>query len=160
MSADDQAYAEPFRRIQPEEARSLIDGGQVTVVDVREPWEYEKDHIAGAKLILKSPGLAPTDARIAAPLARAADTGVLVQGELELFVRALADLKDERGYAPKLLASTGTNGKTTTTALTALLVERAGRSAVAAGNISPTMLDAPTAVEIVRGTTTAIGAKR
>jgi adenylyltransferase/sulfurtransferase len=51
MSADDQAYAEPFRRIQPEEARALIDGGQVTVVDVREPWEYEKDHIAGAKLI-------------------------------------------------------------------------------------------------------------
>lgn len=97
---------------------------------------------AGAKLVLKSPGLAPTDARIAAPLARAAETGVLVQGELELFVRALADLKEERGYAPKLLAITGTNGKTTTTALTALLVERTGRSAVAAGNISPTMLDA------------------
>ena len=51
MSADDQAFAEPFRRIQPEEARSLIDSGQVTVVDVREPWEYQKDHIAGAKLI-------------------------------------------------------------------------------------------------------------
>ena len=51
MSADDQAFAEPFRRIQPEEARSLIDSGQVTVVDVREPWEYEKDHIAGSKLI-------------------------------------------------------------------------------------------------------------
>ncbi len=97
---------------------------------------------AGVKLVLKSPGLAPGDARIAAPLARAAESGVLVQGELELFVRALADLKEERGYAPKLLAITGTNGKTTTTALTALLVERAGRSAVAAGNISPTMLDA------------------
>ena len=55
MAADDQAFAEPFRRIQPEEARTLIDGGQVTVVDVREPWEYEKDHIAGAKL-MKIPG--------------------------------------------------------------------------------------------------------
>jgi sulfur-carrier protein adenylyltransferase/sulfurtransferase len=51
MSADDQAYAEPFRRIQPEEARSLIESGQVTVVDVREPWEYQKDHIAGSELI-------------------------------------------------------------------------------------------------------------
>lgn len=95
----------------------------------------------GVKLILKSPGLAPTDVRIAGPLGRAAGIGLPVQGELDLFVRALADLKEERGYAPKLLAVTGTNGKTTTTALTALLVERAGRSAVAAGNISPTMLD-------------------
>ena len=41
MAADDQAFAEPFRRIQPEEARALIDSGQVTIVDVREPWEYE-----------------------------------------------------------------------------------------------------------------------
>ncbi len=95
---------------------------------------------AGVRLVLRSPGLAPSDVRIAAPLARAADTGVLVQGELELFVRALADLKDERGYAPKLLAITGTNGKTTTTAMTALLVERAGRSVAMAGNIGPTML--------------------
>lgn len=95
----------------------------------------------GVKLILKSPGLAPTDVRIAGPLDRAAGVGLPVQGELDLFVRALADLKEERGYAPRLLAVTGTNGKTTTTALTALLVERAGRSAVAAGNISPTMLD-------------------
>ncbi len=62
-------------------------------------------------------------------------------GELDLFVRALADLKAERGYAPQLLAITGTNGKTTTTAMTALLVERAGRSVATAGNIGPTLLD-------------------
>jgi UDP-N-acetylmuramoylalanine--D-glutamate ligase len=55
--------------------------------------------------------------------------------------RALAQLQAERDYAPQVLAVTGTNGKTTTTALPALLVERAGRSVVAAGNISPTMLD-------------------
>lgn len=95
---------------------------------------------AGVKLVLKSPGLAPTDARIAAPLARAADTGILVQGELELFARALADLKEAQGYAPKLLAITGTNGKTTTTAMTALLVERTGKRVAMAGNIGPTML--------------------
>ena len=95
---------------------------------------------AGVRLVLKSPGLAPTDSRIAAPLQRVADTGVLVQGELELFTRALADLKAQRAYAPKLLAITGTNGKTTTTAMTALLVERAGRSVAMAGNIGPTML--------------------
>ncbi|HEY2927692.1 UDP-N-acetylmuramoyl-L-alanine--D-glutamate ligase [Piscinibacter sp.] len=94
----------------------------------------------GVQLVLKSPGLAPGDARIAEPLARAAERGVLVQGELELFARALADLKADRGYAPKLVAITGTNGKTTTTAMAALLIERAGKRVAIAGNIGPTML--------------------
>ena len=75
---------------------------------------------AGVKLVLKSPGLSPLDERIRGPLHRAADTGILVQGELDLFARALADLKAERAYAPKVIAITGTNGKTTTTAMTAL----------------------------------------
>ena len=43
-------------------------------------------------------------------------------------------------YAPKVIAVTGTNGKTTTTALTALLVERSGKRVAVAGNIGPTML--------------------
>ena len=98
------------------------------------------DAFAGVQLVLKSPGLSPSDERIAAPLARAAATGIPVQGELDLFARALADLKAERGYAPKVLAVTGTNGKTTTTALTAMLIERAGKRVAVAGNIGPTML--------------------
>lgn len=102
--------------------------------------ELGDEAFAGVRLVLKSPGLSPTDPRIAGPLARAADTGTLVQGELELFARALADLKEARSYAPKLLAITGTNGKTTTTAMTALLVERTGRRVAMAGNIGPTML--------------------
>ncbi len=98
------------------------------------------DAFAGVQLVLRSPGLSPGDERIAAPLARAVATGIPVQGELDLFARALADLKAERGYAPKVLAVTGTNGKTTTTALTAMLIERAGKRVAAAGNIGPTML--------------------
>jgi UDP-N-acetylmuramoylalanine--D-glutamate ligase len=94
----------------------------------------------GVKRVLKSPGLSPQDERIAAPLNRAADSGVPVQGELDLFARALADLKTERGYAPKVLAITGTNGKTTTTAMTAQLIRRAGKRVAVAGNIGPTML--------------------
>ncbi|RZL58194.1 MAG: UDP-N-acetylmuramoyl-L-alanine--D-glutamate ligase [Variovorax sp.] len=46
-----------------------------------------------------------------------------------------------RGYAPAVLAITGTNGKTTVTALTGQLVERAGRTVAVAGNIGPTLLD-------------------
>ena len=45
------------------------------------------------------------------------------------------------GYTPKVLAITGTNGKTTVTSLTGQLVARAGKSVAVAGNIGPTLLD-------------------
>jgi UDP-N-acetylmuramoylalanine--D-glutamate ligase len=63
-------------------------------------------------------------------------------GDIELFALALADEKAASGYAPKVLAITGTNGKTTVTALTTFLANRAGKRATAAGNISPAALDA------------------
>jgi UDP-N-acetylmuramoylalanine--D-glutamate ligase len=46
-----------------------------------------------------------------------------------------------KGYEPAVLAITGTNGKTTVTTLTGLLVERAGKTVAVAGNIGPTLLD-------------------
>jgi len=46
-----------------------------------------------------------------------------------------------KGYTPAVFAVTGTNGKTTVTALTGQLVERAGKSVAVAGNIGPTLLD-------------------
>ena len=95
---------------------------------------------AGVTLVLKSPGLSPLDERINAPLSRAAKTGILVQGELDLFARALVDLKAERAYAPRVIAITGTNGKTTTTAMAAMLIARTGKRVAVAGNIGPTML--------------------
>lgn len=97
--------------------------------------------LAGVQWVLKSPGLAPHDPAVAPLLEAARAKGLRVSGELDLFVQALNTLKQDSGYAPQVLAVTGTNGKTTTTALTALLVQRTGRSAVAAGNIGPTMLD-------------------
>jgi len=97
--------------------------------------------LGDARVVLKSPGLAPHDERIAALLDAARKSGIAVQGELDLFARALSDLQLERDYAPKVIAITGTNGKTTTTALTALLVERSGKRVAMAGNIGPTMLD-------------------
>ncbi len=97
--------------------------------------------LADVQRIFKSPGIAPHDERIAPLLAAAAARGIAIEGELDLFAQALAELKDERGYAPQVLAITGTNGKTTTTAMTALLVERAGRRVATAGNIGPTMLE-------------------
>ena len=98
-------------------------------------------NLAGMQLVLKSPGLAPTDPRIAPLLDEARASAIAVLGELDLYARALADLKLERAYAPQVLAITGTNGKTTTTAMTALLAKRAGRRVATAGNIGPTLLD-------------------
>jgi len=103
--------------------------------------ELKPEALEGATLVLKSPGLAPYDPRIAPFTQEARVRNVPVLGELDLFVRALAELKQARGYAPHLLAVTGTNGKTTTTAMAALLVERAGKRVALAGNIGPTLLD-------------------
>ena len=89
--------------------------------------------------VLRSPGLAP--AQLQPVLDEAARRGVAVSGELDLFSQALADLKAQRGYAPAVIAITGTNGKTTVTALTGQLAERAGKTVAVAGNIGPTLLD-------------------
>lgn len=95
----------------------------------------------GVNLVLKSPGLVPDAPDVAPLLARADVLGIPVRGELSLFATALADLKTEMGYAPKVVAITGTNGKTTTTSLTAQLIERTGLRVGLAGNIGPTLLD-------------------
>ena len=111
---------------------------------LREPWA----------LVCRSPGIAPAQFAALAEAARA--IGVPVVGELSLFAQALqvlaapaasgteADAEQAaipQPYRPKVLAITGTNGKTTTTALTAHLLEWAGVTAVVAGNIGPTLLD-------------------
>ncbi|MEO8081406.1 MAG: UDP-N-acetylmuramoyl-L-alanine--D-glutamate ligase, partial [Caldimonas sp.] len=98
------------------------------------------DDLDGVDRVLRSPGLAPSDPRTLPLLAEAAARKIAVQGELDLFAEALEALRVAADYSPKVIAVTGTNGKTTTTAMTALLVERSGKRAAAAGNIGPTML--------------------
>jgi UDP-N-acetylmuramoylalanine--D-glutamate ligase len=67
--------------------------------------------------------------------------GLWQGGELSLFAAGLQELKERFGYAPLVLAITGTNGKTTVTSLTGQLVARAGKTVKVAGNIGPTLLD-------------------
>jgi UDP-N-acetylmuramoylalanine--D-glutamate ligase len=93
---------------------------------------------AAYDLVLKSPGLSP--ASVAGVIGAAEAQGIACGNELSLFAQALADLKEERGYAPQVIAITGTNGKTTVTSLTGQLVQRAGKSVAVAGNIGPTLL--------------------
>lgn len=72
-------------------------------------------------------------------LARAA--GVPVLGDIELFARALADRpKDQR---PRVVAITGTNGKSTTTALIGWVLKSAGLTVHVGGNIGVGVLALP-----------------
>jgi UDP-N-acetylmuramoylalanine--D-glutamate ligase len=93
----------------------------------------------GVQAVLRSPGLAPD--QVAPVVEPARERGIQAGGELSLFAAALTDLKAQQDYAPVVLAVTGTNGKTTVTALAGQLVERAGKTVAVAGNIGPTLLD-------------------
>ncbi|WP_153099319.1 UDP-N-acetylmuramoyl-L-alanine--D-glutamate ligase [Paraburkholderia hayleyella] len=94
----------------------------------------------GIDLVALSPGLSPLAADVSPVLAAARERDIALWGELEFFAQALRVLA-ESGYTPKVIAITGTNGKTTTTSLTGQLCERAGRQVAVAGNISPAVLD-------------------
>ena len=94
---------------------------------------------ASLRAVYRSPGLAP--ASLADLTAAAEERALPLGGELDLFTQALAQLQADQGYAPAVLAVTGTNGKTTVTALTGQLVQRAGKSVAVAGNIGPSLLD-------------------
>jgi UDP-N-acetylmuramoylalanine--D-glutamate ligase len=94
----------------------------------------------GIDFVALSPGLAPNK-ELLDIIPAAAERTIPLWGEIELFAQALAALKEERGYCPKVIAITGTNGKTTVTSLTGQLCQRAGLSTRVAGNISPAALD-------------------
>ena len=96
-------------------------------------------HDQALDAIYRSPGLAP--AALAPVLEAARACQVSLGGELDLYSQALRTLRAQHGYAPAVLAVTGTNGKTTVTSLTSQLVQHAGRSVAVAGNIGPTLLD-------------------
>lgn len=97
--------------------------------------DYDARVLDGVDLVALSPGIDPR-VGVAAEAHRRA---LPITGEMSLLAQAL----DELGVRAqsRVLAITGTNGKTTTTALTAALARSAGIDAVAAGNISPAALD-------------------
>lgn len=91
--------------------------------------------------LVLSPGLAPTSEPVQSLLRAAKHKNIEILGEIELFAQALNDLA-EQGYSPQLLAVTGTNGKTTVTAMARQFAQASGYSAIAAGNIGPAALAA------------------
>ena len=87
-------------------------------------WEcggHSEKAFEGARYVIPSPGVSPQ----IAPIATARETGATVLGEMEFawpFCRS------------KILAVTGTNGKTTTTELLRSMIETCGHTVLLAGN--------------------------
>ena len=122
------------------------EGARVLVADSRESppgragWSgefrggpFDAGLLEGADLLCLSPGLALSEPVVLDARAR----GLPIVGEIELFAWAVRGRSDAR-----VLAITGTNGKSTVTALAGHLLKSAGIDAEVAGNISPAALDA------------------
>jgi UDP-N-acetylmuramoylalanine--D-glutamate ligase len=90
--------------------------------------------MARADLIAISPGVDRRQPFVCEAIHR----GTPVLGDVELFARALEQLAP----APRVLAVTGTNGKSTVTAMAGAMCRAAGRATVVAGNIGLPVLDA------------------
>ncbi len=101
----------------PTEARALGPDGVRLVVGGHPEAAFE-----GAELVVVSPGVPADHPALAGCRAR----GVPVLGEVELAYRTMT---------AEFVAITGTNGKTTTTALTGALLQESGRPVLVGGNI-------------------------
>src|SRR5207253_5630414 len=112
------------------EAAEALKG--VPRVDV-EIGRHDLNKIRHAAGVIVSPGV-PPDAPV---LAAARHAGVEIVSELDLGFRALAALQP----GTRSIAITGTNGKTTTTALVAHLLSAAGLQSTTAGNIGRPVTD-------------------
>ncbi|MDV7142615.1 UDP-N-acetylmuramoyl-L-alanine--D-glutamate ligase [Tropicimonas sp. TH_r6] len=96
----------------------------------------------GVSLLVTSPGIPHLYPAPHKAIAAALDAGVPVDNDIGLFFRSLAIGDWDRfDTIPKVIAVTGSNGKSTTSALIAHLLEAAGRSVQLAGNIGRGVLD-------------------
>ncbi|OUE21981.1 UDP-N-acetylmuramoylalanine--D-glutamate ligase [Clavibacter michiganensis] len=116
------------------ERLALLDviGGRLVRPTEEEPVPAELVAFA-PELVVVSPGYAPTH-----PLpAWATEAGIPLWGDIELAWR----VRDKTGTPAEWITITGTNGKTTTTQLTAALLQEGGVRAVPCGNIGLPVLD-------------------
>jgi UDP-N-acetylmuramoylalanine--D-glutamate ligase len=98
-------------------------GHEVVPVDRSLGNEEDVTLLDGADVVVKSPGVPPDRPLLVA----ARERGVPVWSEVELGYRLLP--------GARIIGVTGTNGKTTTTALLGAMLEADGRSTAVAGNI-------------------------
>lgn len=93
---------------------------------------FNVDTFADADLLVTSPGVPLSTPEVAAAIAH----GISVVGDVELLAQALV------GKPGKVIAITGSNGKSTVTTMVAQMCEAAGQTTVMAGNIGVPVLAA------------------
>lgn len=123
-------------------AALIAAGAKVTAWDDNEAARKTADDLALQDLasqqvdvLVSSPGIAMTYPAPHPAIAFAMSNGAAVCGDVELFAQARDALPTH-----KVVAITGTNGKSTTTALIAHLLNAAGITAVIGGNFGPPIL--------------------
>ena len=133
-------------------ARALVDGGAEVAAWDDSPVARERASAAGIalvdlakadwrafKLFVLAPGVPLTHPAPHWTVNLADEAGVPVVGDIELFVRE----RGARAPDAPFVAITGTNGKSTTTALIAHVLKEAGRDVAMGGNIGVPVLDLP-----------------
>ncbi|MGB8602620.1 MAG: UDP-N-acetylmuramoyl-L-alanine--D-glutamate ligase [Rhizomicrobium sp.] len=107
--------------------------------DIR-PWqEWPWEDLSS---LILSPGVPLTHPAPHEVVLKAHEAGVEVIGDVELFAREIRPNAEEAGRAP-VIAVTGTNGKSTTTALIGHILNACGYQAIIGGNIGTPVLDLP-----------------
>ena len=96
---------------------------------------------SGFAALVLSPGAPLTHPKPHWTVGKAKAAGVEVIGDIELFARAIAALPE--GDRPKVVGITGTNGKSTTTALIGWVLKQAGKTVHVGGNIGIGVLALP-----------------
>ncbi len=115
-----------------EAGRAAAEAESLPLVDLR-----EADWSSFAALLL-SPGVPLTHPEPHWTVGRARAAGVEIVGDVELFARQVNAAGEWR--RPKVAAITGTNGKSTTTALLGHILKSAGKDARIGGNIGAGVL--------------------
>jgi UDP-N-acetylmuramoylalanine--D-glutamate ligase len=107
-------------------------------------WPWQK-----IKALVLSPGVPLTHPVPHAVVTAARDVGVEIIGDMELFAREIRADNGKSSRAP-VIAVTGTNGKSTTTALIGHILAECGFVAEVGGNIGKSVLDlAPSAAKTI-----------
>ncbi|MDP1557948.1 MAG: UDP-N-acetylmuramoyl-L-alanine--D-glutamate ligase [Nitrosomonas sp.] len=96
--------------------------------------QFEAIIFEGAALIAISPGVPLTEPLVQ----KARKQGIPVVGDIELFVRAI---DQNPAPKPRIVAITGSNGKTTVTAMVGAMIKNAGWDVEVVGNIGPAALN-------------------
>ena len=104
-------------------------------LEPRDRWPWQQ-----IKTLVLSPGIPLTHPEPHPVVRQAKNAGAEVIGDVELFARAIRSGRETNGPA-RIIAVTGTNGKSTTTALIGHVLQAAGLDAQVGGNIGKPVLD-------------------